>query len=599
MSGTMYSLMDDLSNGWNAGAWPSTYNLLITLMVLFVGIIVSVILGRLIIKIIRPFISKRIRKYTEEPILRFMTYFFIVLSFFAAVQFIGLDMQKKYSVYGAETTLFNITWYMAILATLVILVFSILPSIIEGILKAVLPSMRAGKRKLMTRKFMGPTYIILIIIFTEILVQLFPGLKFQTTIITILNFALIVFGSIIIGRIISLVLKLSMSKSDILKSQESTAVEKASTWFVYLIGITIAFSYIGLDIWAIATSLGLIGFAVAFGLQSTIADITSGFVISAEKPFNIGDRIVINMDSNETYGDVMDIGMRSTKIRTIENQIIYIPNSLIAREMIWNLSAENEGDNLIIRVPVGISYDSDWRLAERIMLDAAREHPGIQKDPKPHVLIVNFGSSAIEMELWAAIKDSKDLMEIRSDILKRIKDRFDELGVEIPYNYNTLVWKKDLPRPNRIDDVLPKMNIITDSPVLEEQARLKILIPSAGAGAVRATKNYILSRFNPGDELIILYVKKDETIKDKVISTLPGIKLLMSLEKHGFIVKGIIRSGDIVKTILNVAEKEKVDLIVMGATRKSTFKKWLEGDVVDEVTQHANVPTVVVPFEHK
>ena len=211
-----------------------------------------------------------------------------------------------------------------------------------------------------------------------------------------------------------------------------------SHFVIVSIGVAISLSVLGVNIFAVATGLGLIGFALAFGMQDTIANFMAGIMIAVERPFKIGDRIRVG----DEWGDVTDIGMRSTRILTVKHETVTIPNNLIATREVWNYTKENP--SIIMTVPIGISYDSDWHRAESIILTVAKRHPFVLKKPEPEVRMVDFGESSIDLELWAWISHAKYKDTAKSDVLKSVKDRFDRNGIEIPYPYRTIVFKKDI-----------------------------------------------------------------------------------------------------------------------------------------------------------
>ena len=140
----------------------------------------------------------------------------------------------------------------------------------------------------------------------------------------------------------------------------------------------------------------------------------------------------------------------STSILTPEEEMIVIPNKLIASSEIWNYT---KGSNIVVqKVHIGISYGSDWRLAEKLILKVVNKHPYVMKTPKANVRMLGFGDSSINLELWMWIIDARDMEQISSDVYEMIKDIFDENGIEIPYPYRTVVYKNDLPPEAKFPD---------------------------------------------------------------------------------------------------------------------------------------------------
>jgi small-conductance mechanosensitive channel len=153
------------------------------------------------------------------------------------------------------------------------------------------------------------------------------------------------------------------------------------------------------------------------------------------------------------YGVVEDITLRHTIITNFENKRIIIPNSVVGSETIIN---DNIEDAKICRwVEIGISYDSDVELATRIMQEEALRHPSCidvrsrkqksKKEPQVNVRLISFGDFSVNLRAYVWTNDPFNAMQMHSDINKEIKKRFDAEGVEIPFPYHTLVYKKDLP----------------------------------------------------------------------------------------------------------------------------------------------------------
>jgi len=223
-------------------------------------------------------------------------------------------------------------------------------------------------------------------------------------------------------------------------------VEKLVKYIAILVALGVAMVSQGVDIVAVAASLGLIGFALAFGLQDTIANLAAGIMIAVDKPFTIGDRIKIG----DKWGDVVDIGLRSTRVATPDGELVIVPNQLVGTQEVWNYT--HGIPRLRDSVAVSISFGSDVSLVEKILLETAAAHPHVIKNPMAFARVEEFGESGINMKLWYWIRDARDMRQVRADLLRDIKIRFDEGGVEIPYPYRTVVYKTDLPRERKLSE---------------------------------------------------------------------------------------------------------------------------------------------------
>lgn len=193
---------------------------------------------------------------------------------------------------------------------------------------------------------------------------------------------------------------------------------------------------------------GIMVAILGFAAQAAFANIISGIFIVMFKPFRVGDILKVG----ELYtGTVEDITLRHVVIVSFENKRIIIPNSVISAETVVNSSI---GDTKICEfVEIGISYDSDIDLAMEIIRDEALKHPNcidnrtIQEKrdglPQVQVKVINFGDSSVNLRAWVWGRDLGEAKQMHWDLNKSIKERFDREGVEIPFPYRTLVFKKD------------------------------------------------------------------------------------------------------------------------------------------------------------
>ena len=194
------------------------------------------------------------------------------------------------------------------------------------------------------------------------------------------------------------------------------------------------FAYLFLGIWGIdgtawLASAGVIGIAVGFAAQDTIANLISGVSIVADAPYKIGDYIVL--DTGER-GIVTRLGIRSTRLLTRDDVEISIPNAVIGNAKITN---ESGGPWILhrIRVPIGVAYGSDTELVAKLLEDVARNNAGTVSSPAPRVRMRAFGTSSLDFELlcWIPRPEMRGL--VRHELLMEIDRMFRQEGVEIPF----------------------------------------------------------------------------------------------------------------------------------------------------------------------
>jgi len=157
------------------------------------------------------------------------------------------------------------------------------------------------------------------------------------------------------------------------------------------IGLITILSHFEINITAMVTTLGIGSLAVALAAQSALEDTISGFMIMLDRPYRIGDRIEL-LDLN-TWGDVVDIGLRSTRIRTRDNRMVVVPNSQIGKSLVVNYAYPN--DQYRLEIHIGIAYGTDLEKARSVMVNAVMDVEGVLQDRTVEALFLEFGDSAL------------------------------------------------------------------------------------------------------------------------------------------------------------------------------------------------------------
>jgi small-conductance mechanosensitive channel len=173
---------------------------------------------------------------------------------------------------------------------------------------------------------------------------------------------------------------------------------------------------------------GALAIGAGFGSQNIVNNFISGMILLVERPIRVGD--VIQIDN--LTGSVTQIGARSTKIATASNHEIIVPNSRLLETSVINWTLTDDMVGCI--VAVGIAYGSPTREAERLLLQAAAEHPDVLRDPKPVVLFADFASDALifELRFWVHLQQSRK-GEVESDLRFAIDRLLGDHGIVIAY----------------------------------------------------------------------------------------------------------------------------------------------------------------------
>ncbi|MFH2012905.1 MAG: mechanosensitive ion channel domain-containing protein [Pseudomonadota bacterium] len=194
-----------------------------------------------------------------------------------------------------------------------------------------------------------------------------------------------------------------------------------STVFIFLVIWNI-------NITPLLASAGIAGVAVALAAKETLSNFFGGVTIMLDRPYKISDYIVL--DSGER-GEVIHIGLRSTRILTRDDVLISIPNSIITNTKVINESAPEP--RYRIRIKVGVAYGSDVDKVEEIMLSLAIENPMVVQGPKPKVRFRNFGDSSLDFELLCWVHRPHDKGKVIHMLNRSIYKTFAEKGIIIPF----------------------------------------------------------------------------------------------------------------------------------------------------------------------
>jgi small conductance mechanosensitive channel len=192
---------------------------------------------------------------------------------------------------------------------------------------------------------------------------------------------------------------------------------------------------------------GITAVVIGFAAKSTLANLVAGLSLAIYRPVRIGDKVTID---NE-YGTIEDITLRHTIVRTWENKRLVIPNEKLDNMTLTNHTIVEP--RILLRAEVGVSYDTDIDLARRLMLEEAARCPhkiddAMAPDP-PRVKVIDLSDFSIVLRVYVWTPDMDQAWQARFWLLEMVKKRFDAEGVEIPFPYRTLVYKKDLPPARR------------------------------------------------------------------------------------------------------------------------------------------------------
>ena len=217
---------------------------------------------------------------------------------------------------------------------------------------------------------------------------------------------------------------------------------------VGIVGATVLLAHFGINVTALTAALGLGGLAFSLAARDTIADAIAGFVILVDRPFRIGDRIEIQ--GVGTWGDVTDIGLRTTRIRTRDNRMVIVPNSVIGANQVVNYTYPDP--RYRIETHVGIAYGTDIETARRVIIEAVQQVEGVLPDKPVDALYNEMGDSEMIFRVRWWIESYIDTRRVIDRVHTALQYALDEAGIESPFptqNVNLQVRAQDLKEPTR------------------------------------------------------------------------------------------------------------------------------------------------------
>ncbi|MFY9350901.1 MAG: mechanosensitive ion channel domain-containing protein [Sphingobium sp.] len=238
-------------------------------------------------------------------------------------------------------------------------------------------------------------------------------------------FAAVRLGNRIVGR--------SIQKAQGFDPTQKLLAQKLAAIAMVVTAFFVGVDLLSIDLTAFAVFSGALGLAIGFGLQKTFGNLIAGIILLMDRSIKPGDVIVVG----DSFGWVNKIGVRAVSVLTRDGKEHLIPNENLMTQEVENWSYSDR--NVRVRIPVGIGYDSDLKLAQALMLQAAQDSPRVLRSPAPNVWLTGFGESRIEHDILVWISDPEGgVGNVKSDVLGRVWHLFRDHGVTIPYPQRVL-----------------------------------------------------------------------------------------------------------------------------------------------------------------
>lgn len=255
----------------------------------------------------------------------------------------------------------------------------------------------------------------------DALVQNGPGWIFR-----IVLFVLILVIARIIGKFAARLVARALAADSVpLSNLMQAFFVKLTLNVVFLFGVLIALSQVGVNLGPVLAGLGIAGFIVGFALQDTLSNFASGMMILFYRPYDVGDVV----EAAGVSGKVQHMSLVSTTIVTFDNQKLIVPNNKIWGDVIRNVNA---AATRRVDLTFGIGYDDDIAAAETLLNEIIEAHELVLEDPAPTIKLHTLGESSVDFIVRPWVR-AEDYWAVYWDVTRTVKQRFDAAGITIPY----------------------------------------------------------------------------------------------------------------------------------------------------------------------
>jgi len=335
--------------------------------------------------------------------------------------------------------------YLRALAVLLVvfLVLKIIIFIIERVILRVTKKTKTDIDDLIVEKISKPfTFLVFVIgiyfatleiAFSEASALVVKNIVYSLVVISI-SYMTYAFVDIVIIRVFKKIVgKTKTDLDDSLISLVSSVLKVA--WIV------ITLLYV-LDVWGVEigpflAGLGIGGLAIAFAMQESLSNIFGGVSIILDKTVKVGDLIYLDQ---ETRGEILKIGLRATKIKTFDNEIIVIPNSKLAQSTVQNV-AQPEPKSRVV-VPFGVAYGSDIEKVKKVVMKEIMQIKNRSKDPEPVIRFLEMADSSLNFKAYFHVDSFKNRIGAVDEANTRIYNALNKAGIEIPFPQMDVNLKK-------------------------------------------------------------------------------------------------------------------------------------------------------------
>lgn len=237
---------------------------------------------------------------------------------------------------------------------------------------------------------------------------------------------LVIVGAVIFYMLTRRVFEAGLRRTPMQRSLIRITVRSVYKWLVIILATIFALSQLGFNVTAALAGVGVLGIALGFAAQQTLANVFSGFGIFIDHLYKAGDWVTINGH----YGEVVSITLRTTKIRTLDNTFVSIPNAMVTSTSVTNYS---EQGMVRIASKVAIPYSQDVQKAREILIQAVCKIEGITRDMEPEVVVDELADSGVNLLVRIWIDNARQEQQYNFILTEICKKALDDAGIAIPF----------------------------------------------------------------------------------------------------------------------------------------------------------------------
>ncbi|MDN5327845.1 MAG: MscS family rane protein [Candidatus Woesearchaeota archaeon] len=263
--------------------------------------------------------------------------------------------------------------------------------------------------------------------------------------VRLIDSLILIISLVIVARIVSIFIDLwahSIAKKvaggnhkiNYVSQSFAPILQKINTVIFFTIILTSLLYLWGVNVTPILGGLGIAGLAISLAAKDLLSNVIGGISLAADMSFKVGDRVTL--PEHNISGVVYDIGLRTTRIKTWDNQIIMVPNGLLANSIILNDNQPNLSARVV--VPFSVEYGSDPDKVKKVVLSAVKKIPNVLDDPEPSVVFVSMGDFSLNFEAKYWVHDVSMKYDAKLEGVQRIYEALNKAGIGIPFPTHTV-----------------------------------------------------------------------------------------------------------------------------------------------------------------